>query len=570
MIDQIRPMESSRVVALETPGRAPSAGVRLHASARLAQTFRIRSCRNRRSFFEFSTGRFTGSCERRQRLFPVLILILIFGGLSVAHSAPLSRPQSVRIFTSAPGVVELSWRDLSEGESSYRIQRSTTSEFHQIVTTKAAVKEKEIDFIPPNSESYVDVVPELGIYYYRILACRGYECLASRAFRISLDLDQDGVADLVDNCKKIINPDQLDSDSDGKGDACQNPDRYTGPWKQLVILYQSDESVPPPDLNEGDVLQWMQEVNEYYGEISNGEFWLSGVIQPNEPADVLGWIPRSANLTDEIAKYVSPLEYDSIAYISSEPFIAATGSTRIEVYWPTFGFAFQAHIGIPSNFLQSYLANGDSTIIRRTLIHEFGHTIGLGHSGFLSCGDGQMDHLLSLNVPECRYVGYGSNYDVMGSGSGYPNLVQLEHMGWVQDMDDPASDLTLFGYYQTVTVDGIFSINPLRGFDGVGYERLKGIKIPRGDGSNFFIEYRRRAGFDAYSPESLDLEGALVLIEKTDTIHSNGNLIDPIEGIWRSSPVLKLNETFTDSISGASITVQAVEDDRLDLTVEFQ
>jgi hypothetical protein len=294
------------------------------------------------------------------------------------------------------------------------------------------------------------------------------------------------------------------------------------------------------------------------------------VIQPNEPADVLGWIPWSASMAEEIAKYVSPLEYDNVVYISNEPFVAATGMMRSELYWPGFGYAFRSQIDIPSNYLQSYLATGDSTIIRRTLIHEFGHTIGLGHSGFLSCREGQMDRLLSPDVPPCQYIAYGSGCDVMGSGSGYPNLVQLERMGWVQDLDAPRSDLTLFGYYQTVTSDGTYSINPLRGYDEVGYERLKGIKIPRGDGSSFYIEYRRRAGFDAYISEEMNLEGALILLEKPKSVHRNGNLIDPIEGTRRSNPVLQLDETFTDWVSGASITVQAVEDDRLELKVEFQ
>jgi hypothetical protein len=208
--------------------------------------------------------------------------------------------------------------------------------------------------------------------------------------------------------------------------------------------------------------------------------------------------------------------------------------------------------------------------MKRTLIHEFGHTIGLGHSGFLSCREGQMDRLLSPDVPACQYIVYGSGCDIMGSGPGYPNLVQLEHMGWVQDMDAPPSDLTLFGYYQTVTSDGVYSIEPLRGFDEVGYERLKGIKIPRGDGSSFYIEYRRRAGFDAYIPESVNLDGALILLEKPNTIHWNGNIIDPIEGVRRSNYALELNQTFTDLISGVSITVQAIEDDRLELKVEFQ
>jgi hypothetical protein len=570
MTDKIRSMGSSRIVALATLGCVPSAGVFLYASALLHRMSPVRVCRERSLFIPSSNGCHTSRWKRPMRLLSVLVLILIVGGSSIAHSSRLMKPRSLRIFTPAPGVVRLSWKDVSEGESSYRIQRSTTKIFSATVTTKAAVKENEIDFIPPNRKSYTDTVPEPGTYYYRILVCRGYNCLASPVLEISLDKDHDGIADLVDNCKWIFNPDQLDLNSDGKGDACQNPDRYTGQWKQLVVLYHSDESVPPPDLNEGDVLKWMQELNDYHSEISNGEFWSSGAFQSNEPADVLGWIPRSANMAEEIAKYVSPLEYDNVVYISSEPFVAATGMMRSELYWPGFGYAFRSQIDIPSNYLQSYLATGDSTIIRRTLIHEFGHTIGLGHSGFLSCREGQMDRLLSPDVPACQYIVYGSNCDIMGSGSGYPNLVQLERMGWVQDLDAPRSDLTLFGYYETVTTDGTYSINPLRGFDGVGYERLKGIKIPRGDGSSFYIEYRRRAGFDAYISEKMNLEGALILLEKPRSVHRNGNLIDPIGGTRRSNPVLGLDETFTDLISGASITVQAVEDDRLELKVEFQ
>lgn len=36
---------------------------------------------------------------------------------------------------------------------------------------------------------------------------------------IMLDTDGDGIADTVDNCRAIPNPDQADSDSDGVGDA---------------------------------------------------------------------------------------------------------------------------------------------------------------------------------------------------------------------------------------------------------------------------------------------------------------------------------------------------------------
>ena len=36
------------------------------------------------------------------------------------------------------------------------------------------------------------------------------------------DLDRDGIADTVDDCQGPSNPDQLDSDSDGLGDACDD------------------------------------------------------------------------------------------------------------------------------------------------------------------------------------------------------------------------------------------------------------------------------------------------------------------------------------------------------------
>lgn len=51
---------------------------------------------------------------------------------------------------------------------------------------------------------------------------------SATAYDFEPDTDGDGVADKDDNCVDVANPDQLDTDGDGEGDACDLDDDGDG------------------------------------------------------------------------------------------------------------------------------------------------------------------------------------------------------------------------------------------------------------------------------------------------------------------------------------------------------
>ena len=62
------------------------------------------------------------------------------------------------------------------------------------------------------------------------------------------DWDGDGVADALDNCPYLSNPDQADSDGDGQGDACQDSD-----GDRIVDIKDNCVHAPNRDQEDGDL-----------------------------------------------------------------------------------------------------------------------------------------------------------------------------------------------------------------------------------------------------------------------------------------------------------------------------
>jgi cysteine-rich repeat protein len=74
----------------------------------------------------------------------------------------------------------------------------------------------------------------------------GDGCSSDCKIEISADSDGDGISDNVDNCPNVYNPDQIDYDNDGIGDACDDFFNYegiatgSGAFKQEYCAYFSD------------------------------------------------------------------------------------------------------------------------------------------------------------------------------------------------------------------------------------------------------------------------------------------------------------------------------------------
>jgi len=283
-----------------------------------------------------------------------------------------------------------------------------------------------------------------------------------------------------------------------------------GPQNTLVLMVNSYQDPSEPwSVQEIETRIFDRanplSLNNFVQETSYGKASIRG--------DVLGWytlpITRSQMCSYSTLVAAALLAADNDAYYPDY--------RRLLILFPTGACGWQAAgtIGMvltqtpdgPVLMSRSYvnsppLGLGGTPAYGGASYHEFGHNFGGWHSNDWECDD------LTLGG-NSRSIPYGDPIDTLGkSGAkGLYGPLHRELMGW-------------FGpdHLLTTNEPGVYRLTPLE----TPTRSLKALKIPRGDGLHYYVEFRRPIGFDAeifrfWSP---NFDGALV---RTDQFAETGD-----------------------------------------------
>ena len=173
--------------------------------------------------------------------------------------------------------------------------------------------------------------------------------------------------------------------------------------------------------------------------------------------------------------------------------------------------------------------------------HEMGHAYGARHAALWQTSDGNPVSATG------ELVEYGDTYDQMGGATGYSqpyidfNPWVKWHFGWIDDAQ-----------VAIVIAPGTYQFRIFR-FDSAASTGLLSIKIPRGDGSNYWIGIRRN-----WVKKPLEMTGAYI-IWGYDVLYHDSALIDcntPDSNI--SDSALQVGQTLNDAPHGITITPLAI------------
>jgi hypothetical protein len=313
---------------------------------------------------------------------------------------------------------------------------------------------------------------------------------------------------------------------------------FSGTKRLAVIMlnFTSDQSRPyTDDLVRDLVFDAADSTAAFYHAASDGGLTLEG--------DVFDWVTinrnaATCNVTDwataALAKAgVDEYDYDNVMF---------TFPSQDSCAWWGLGF-------LPGRW--SWV-NG--TPLLQVAAHELGHNYGAHHANALHCtGVGDVGVALSST---CESWEYGDPFSVMGYSA--THLHHNWHRAQMNYMDSS----------QTITAPGTFPLAPSEQSNATAPRLLR---VPRGDGTYFHLEFRRPdPHFDLFSANHPTVNGVTIRLAPDEGVIVQSQLLDcaPQTAHFEDSACI-IGQTFVDPVTGLQITATAKSAGNLIVRVEF-
>jgi hypothetical protein len=309
----------------------------------------------------------------------------------------------------------------------------------------------------------------------------------------------------------------------------------SGTTRVLVVLLRFTDTAEPYSRDQVNttVFAGAGSVANYYRETSYGRHTLAGDVTP--------WL---------VASFARPGTCD-YSRISTEALRLAASAGYPSANYQKYVFVFPS---VPScgwaglgGGQYAWINQNASTLV---IGHELGHTFGLGHASSLRCTNAGVPSVIDGT---CSRSEYGDAFSIMGNGRAAhlsaPHKVELGYVGT--------------GAYRIhAGGSATYKLSPYEAPGGSIYA----IKIPAAPTRQFWLEFRRPAGFDATLPAGAT-NGALVHLSYPSDWSCDSCLLDMTPATsGTSDAALAVGQTFRDSVSGTVVTMRS--EDAAGLTVD--
>jgi chitodextrinase len=236
--------------------------------------------------------------------------------------------------------------------------------------------------------------------------------------------------------------------------------------------------------------------------------------------------------------------------------VSFSGVTNYVYAFPSAGCGWAGLAYLPGS--DSY--NNQAMDLRVTS-HELTHNFGTHHASTYNCVTGGVRVAISASSSDCTLNEYGDPFTVMGSASTrHSNSFHKAQMGWLGGASDRLN----------VTVAGTYTV----GAQEVSTATNKVLRVARtgASGQYFYLEYRQPYGsyFDNFASTDPVVMGVTVRVGPDYNTRTQSWLVDatPETSSWGDA-ALPVGRTFSDPLSGISITTQSVSADGAVVFVAF-